>query len=353
MSEKNANQLDEKEQAIETTRLKIEKQYGKGSIMKLGERPGGVKIPVIPTGSLLLDEAIGVGGYPQGRVIEIYGHESSGKTTLALHSIAEAQKKGGVSAFIDAEHALDPSYAAKLGVNIDELWVSQPDSGEQALEITEQLIRSGGIDLIVVDSVAALTPQAEIRGEMGDSHMGLQARLMSQALRKLTGIVSKSSCALIFINQTRMKIGVVYGNPETTTGGNALKFYASIRIEVKRIESITRSGSDEVLGNRVRVRVVKNKMAPPFKKTELEILFGQGISAEASLLDAAIRFDLIGKSGSWYSYGNERIGQGRENVKNFLKENPKIFESLENKLRELIFPNVKNVLESSEQEKPR
>ncbi len=344
MSEQKNNGLGERKEAIETTRLKIEKQYGKGSIMKLGERPGGSTIPVIPSGSLLLDEAIGVGGYPLGRVIEIYGHESSGKTTLALHSIAESQKKGGVAAFIDAEHALDPGYASKLGVNIDELWVSQPDSGEQALEITESLIRSGAIDLIVVDSVAALTPQAEIRGEMGDAHMGLQARLMSQALRKLTAIVSKSNCALIFINQTRMKIGVMFGNPETTTGGNALKFYASIRIEVKRIESITQSGSDEMLGNRVRVRIVKNKIAPPFKKTELEILFGQGISAEASILDAGIRFDLIQKSGSWYSYGSERIGQGRENVKKFLKENDTVREELEKKLRSLIFPHSKDAI---------
>lgn len=348
MSEEKDNALKEREQAIETARLKIEKQYGKGSIMKLGERPGSTKISVIPSGSLLLDEAIGVGGYPLGRVIEIYGHESSGKTTLALHSIAESQKKGGVAAFIDAEHALDPSYAAKLGVNIDELWVSQPDSGEQALEITESLIRSGAIDLIIVDSVAALTPQAEIRGEMGDAHMGLQARLMSQALRKLTAIVSKSSCVLVFINQTRMKIGVMFGNPETTTGGNALKFYASIRIEVKRIESITHSGSEEVLGNRVRVRVVKNKIAPPFKKTELEILFGKGISAEASILDAGIRFDLIAKSGSWYSYGSERIGQGRENVKNFLLQNPTIRDELEKKLRKLIFPDAQSAIGEKE-----
>ncbi|MFW6338126.1 MAG: recombinase RecA, partial [Alkalispirochaetaceae bacterium] len=292
----------EKNRAIEAARLQIEKQFGKGSIMKMGEGRDTSGIQTIPSGSILLDEALGLGGYPRGRIIEIYGPESSGKTTLALHAIAEAQKKGGVAAFIDAEHALDPTYARNLGVNVDELWVSQPDNGEQALEIAESLVRSKAVDVIVVDSVAALTPQAEIEGDMGDSHVGLQARLMSQALRKLTGIISKSSTSLVFINQIRMKIGVMFGNPETTTGGNALKFYCSVRLEVRRIETLTR-GSDEAIGNRVRVKVVKNKVAPPFKKVELEIIFGKGISASASLLDAAVRYDLISKSGSWYSYG--------------------------------------------------
>ncbi|MFP4407450.1 MAG: recombinase RecA, partial [Spirochaetaceae bacterium] len=315
----------EKNRAIEAARLQIEKQFGKGSIMKMGEGRDTSGIQTIPSGSILLDEALGLGGYPRGRIIEIYGPESSGKTTLALHAIAEAQKKGGVAAFIDAEHALDPTYARNLGVNVDELWVSQPDNGEQALEIAESLVRSKAVDVIVVDSVAALTPQAEIEGDMGDSHVGLQARLMSQALRKLTGIISKSSTSLVFINQIRMKIGVMFGNPETTTGGNALKFYCSVRLEVRRIETLTR-GSDEAIGNRVRVKVVKNKVAPPFKKVELEIIFGKGISASASLLDEAVRYDLISKSGSWYSYGEERIGQGRDNAKEFLEQNPEVYQ---------------------------
>lgn len=328
---------NEKEKAIEAARLQIEKQFGKGSIMKLGEGLDTRNITTVPSGSILLDEALGIGGYPRGRIIEVYGPESSGKTTLALHAIAEAQKAGGTAAFIDAEHALDPTYARNLGVDTDNLWVSQPDNGEQALEITEALVRSKSVDIIVVDSVAALTPQAEIEGDMGDSHVGLQARLMSQALRKLTGIISKTSTVLVFINQIRMKIGVMFGNPETTTGGNALKFYCSVRLEVRRIETISKS-ADEAIGNRVRVKVVKNKVAPPFRKVELEIIFGKGISATASLLDAALKYDLVQKSGSWYSYGEERIGQGRENVKQFLEDNPDVQEQLETRLREIIFP---------------
>ena len=329
----------EKDKALEAARLQIEKQFGKGSLMKLGTGTD-LNIASIPSGSILLDEALGVGGYPKGRIIEIYGPESSGKTTLALHAIAEAQKKGGIAAFVDAEHALDPTYAKALGVNTDELWVSQPDTGEQALEIAESLVRSGAVDIIVIDSVAALTPQAEIEGDMGDSHMGLQARLMSQALRKLTGTISKSGCCLVFINQIRMKIGVMFGNPETTTGGNALKFYSSVRLEVRRIETLTQ-GSDNAIGNRVRVKVVKNKVAPPFKKVELEIMFGQGISLTGSLLDAALKYELIDKSGSWYSYGEERIGQGRENAKLFLESNPDTFSELDKKLRELMFGDKK------------
>jgi recombination protein RecA len=329
--------LDEKNKALEAARLQLEKQFGKGSLMKLGGDGRDTSIRVIPSGSVLLDSALGVGGYPRGRVIEIYGPESSGKTTLALHAIAEAQKQGGIAAFVDAEHALDPVYARNLGVNTDELWVSQPDTGEQALEIAESLVRSGAVDVIVVDSVAALTPQAEIEGEMGDSHMGLQARLMSQALRKLTGTISKSGTSLIFINQIRMKIGVMFGNPETTTGGRALKFYSSVRLEVRRIETISK-GSDDAIGNRVRVKVVKNKVAPPFKKVELEIIFGKGVSATASLLDAALKFELISKSGSWYSYGEERIGQGRENAKEFLDNNPDIAKAVDDKVRRLLFP---------------
>ena len=327
---------DDKQKALEAAKLQIEKQFGKGSLMKLGARAASLDIEVIPSGSILLDAALGVGGYPKGRVIEIYGPESSGKTTLALHAIAESQKKKGIAAFIDAEHALDPSYAKKLGVNIDELWVSQPDTGEQALEIAESLIRSGAVDIIVVDSVAALTPQAEIEGDMGDSHMGLQARLMSQALRKLTATLSKSGTCLIFINQIRMKIGVMFGNPETTTGGKALKFYASIRLEVRKIETIAK-GTDDATGNRVRVKVVKNKVAPPFRKAELEMMFGSGISWSGSLLDAALRFSIIDKSGSWYSYGDERIGQGRENAKLFLETNADMAADIEQKVRQLLF----------------
>ncbi|WP_319417459.1 recombinase RecA [Marispirochaeta aestuarii] len=328
---------EEKQKALEAARLQIEKQFGKGSLMQLGKERQDLHIESIPSGSILLDAALGVGGYPKGRVIEIYGPESSGKTTLALHAIAEAQKKGGIAAFIDAEHALDPGYARNLGVNIDELWVSQPDTGEQALEIAESLVRSGAVDIIVVDSVAALTPQAEIEGDMGDSHMGLQARLMSQALRKLTATIAKSHSCLIFINQIRMKIGVMFGNPETTTGGKALKFYSSVRVEVRKIETIAK-GTDDAIGNRVRVKVVKNKVAPPFRKVELEIMFGKGISSSGSLLDAALKFELIEKSGSWYSFGEERIGQGRENAKLFLESNPDIAEEIEKKLRILLFP---------------
>ncbi len=345
----NTTQESEKAKAIEAARLQIEKQFGKGSIMKLGDDRDTSSIGTIHSGSILLDEALGIGGYPRGRIIEVYGPESSGKTTLALHAIAEAQKAGGIAAFIDAEHALDPSYARGLGVNTDDLWVSQPDNGEQALEITEALVRSKSVDIIVVDSVAALTPQAEIEGDMGDSHMGLQARLMSQALRKLTGIISKTSTVLIFINQIRMKIGVMFGNPETTTGGNALKFYCSMRLEVRRIETISK-GSDEAIGNRVRVKVVKNKVAPPFRKVELEIIFGKGISATASLLDAALKFDMVQKSGSWYSYGEERIGQGRENAKQFLEENDDIRTQLEVRLREAIFPAKKEADKPSSEE---
>jgi recombination protein RecA len=322
---------------LEAAKLQIEKQFGKGSLMKLGEGTGLEGIKTIPSGSILLDAALGVGGYPKGRIVEIFGPESSGKTTLALHAIAEAQKNKGIAAFIDAEHALDPVYARNLGVNIEELWVSQPDTGEQALEITESLIRSGAVDVIVVDSVAALTPQNEIEGDMGDAHMGLQARLMSQALRKLTGTISKSGTCLIFINQIRMKIGVMFGNPETTTGGKALKFYSSVRLEVRRVETISK-GADEAVGNKVRVKVVKNKVAPPFKKAELDIIFGQGISASASLLDAAIKENLIQKSGSWYSYGEERIGQGRDNARLFLESNPDIAKKLDDQLRSVFFP---------------
>ena len=328
---------EEKVRAIEAAQLQIEKQFGKGSLMKLGARPENLEMEVVPTGSILLDAALGVGGYPKGRIVEIYGPESSGKTTLALHAIAEAQMQGGIAAFIDAEHALDPIYAKNLGVNIDELWVSQPDNGEQALEIAESLIRSGAVDVIVIDSVAALTPAAEIEGGMGDSHMGLQARLMSQALRKLNGIISKSNAILIFINQIRMKIGVMFGNPETTTGGNALKFYASIRLEVRKIETIAK-GTDDATGNLVRVKVLKNKVAPPYRKVEMEIEFGKGISAMGSLLDAAIKYNLVEKSGSWYSRGEERIGQGRENAKQFLIQNQDIAGEVENELRAILFP---------------
>lgn len=320
----------EKKKALEAAMSQIEKQFGKGSVMKLGEFKA-MEIEAIPTGALSLDIALGIGGVPRGRIIEVFGPESSGKTTLALHIVAEAQKMGGEAAFIDAEHALDPVYAKKLGVDIDNLIVSQPDTGEQALEITESLVRSGALDVIVVDSVAALVPKAEIDGDMGDSHMGLQARLMSQALRKLAGAINKSKTVLIFINQLREKIGVMFGNPETTTGGRALKFYASVRMDIRKVENIKQDG--EVKGNRVRVKVIKNKVAPPFREAEFDIVYGQGISKEGNILDMAVNLDIVEKAGSWFSYNGERIGQGRENVKKYLKENPKILEEIEGKVR--------------------
>ncbi|MCL2179932.1 MAG: recombinase RecA [Treponema sp.] len=329
---------EEKAKALEAARLQIEKQFGAGSLIKLGTHNAASGIETVPSGSILLDEALGIGGYPRGRIIEIFGPESSGKTTLALHAIAEAQKLGGNAAFVDAEHALDPVYAKNLGVNIDELWVSQPDNGEQAMEITESLVRSGAVDVIVVDSVAALTPQSEIEGEMGDAQMGAQARLMSQALRKLTATIGKSRTILVFINQIRMKIGVFFGNPETTTGGNALKFYSSVRLEVRKTETIEVSKDADAIGNRVRVKVVKNKVAPPFRKTEIELMFGKGISATASLLDCAVKYELIKKSGAWYSYNDEKIGQGKENTKDYLEQNPAFMKELETKLRAQIFP---------------
>ncbi len=320
----------EKKKALEAAMSQIEKQFGKGSVMKLGEFKA-MEIEAIPTGALSLDMALGIGGVPRGRIIEVFGPESSGKTTLALHVVAEAQKMGGEAAFIDAEHALDPVYAKKLGVDIDNLIVSQPDTGEQALEITESLIRSGALDVIVVDSVAALVPKAEIDGDMGDSHMGLQARLMSQALRKLAGAINKTKTVLIFINQLREKIGVMFGNPETTTGGRALKFYASVRLDIRKIENIKQDG--EVKGNRVRVKVIKNKVAPPFREAEFDIVYGEGISKAGNILDMAVNMDIIEKSGSWFSYNGDRIGQGRENVKKFLKENPNILDDVEKKVR--------------------
>ena len=333
--------MQEKLQALEAVRLQIDKQFGQGSLMKLGTHANAEGIEVIPSGSILLDEALGIGGYPKGRIIEMYGPESSGKTTLALHAIAEAQKQGGIAAFIDAEHALDPQYAKSLGVNINDLYVSQPDTGEQALEICENLVRSGAIDIIVVDSVAALTPQAEIEGEMGDSHMGLQARLMSQALRKLTAIIGKSNCIVVFINQIRMKIGVMFGNPETTTGGNALKFYASVRLEIRRVESIDSKTSEDAVGNRVRVKVVKNKVAPPFRKVELDIYFGKGISSAASLLDSAVKHGIIDKRGAWFTCGEEKVGQGKENAVAFIEQNPDFAAKVEKQIREIVFPNQK------------
>ena len=333
--------MQEKLQALEAVRLQIDKQFGQGSLMKLGTHANAEGIEVIPSGSILLDEALGIGGYPKGRIIEMYGPESSGKTTLALHAIAEAQKQGGIAAFIDAEHALDPQYAKSLGVNIDDLYVSQPDTGEQALEICENLVRSGAIDIIVVDSVAALTPQAEIEGEMGDSHMGLQARLMSQALRKLTAIIGKSNCIVVFINQIRMKIGVMFGNPETTTGGNALKFYASVRLEIRRVESIDSKTSEDAVGNRVRVKVVKNKVAPTFRKVELDIYFGKGISSAASLLDSAVKHGIIDKRGAWFTCGEEKVGQGKENAVAFIEQNPDFAAKVEKQIREIVFPNQK------------
>lgn len=334
MSEQDTKEIkNQKLKALQLTMDKIEKTYGKGAIMKLGDAPVE-HVEAISSGSISLDMALGVGGYSQGRVVEIYGPESSGKTTLSIHAIAEVQKKGGIAAFIDAEHAFDASYAARLGVDTENLLVSQPDNGEQALEITENLIRSGAIDLIVIDSVAALTPRAEIEGEMGDSKMGLQARLMSQALRKLTGTINKTGCCCIFINQLREKIGVMFGNPETTTGGNALKFYASVRLDIRRVNQI-KSGED-IIGNRVRVKVVKNKVAPPFKKAEFDIMYGNGISKSGEILDMGVDFNLIKKSGSWFSYGDTKLGQGRDAVKALIEDNPELMEELESKLRDLL-----------------
>ena len=323
---------EDKLKALDAAISQIEKQYGKGSIMKLGDNSAHMNVETIPTGSLSLDIALGLGGLPKGRIIEIYGPESSGKTTVALHAVAEVQKRGGIAGFIDAEHALDPSYAKNIGVNIDELYISQPDCGEQALEITETMVRSGAVDIVIVDSVAALVPKAEIDGDMGDSHVGLQARLMSQALRKLTAVISKSNCIVIFINQLREKVGVMFGNPETTTGGRALKFYSSVRMDVRRIESLKQAG--EVVGNRTRVKIVKNKVAPPFKEAEFDIMFGKGISKEGDILDLAADCGIIVKSGAWYAYNGDKIGQGRENAKTYLRENPLVCEEVEAKVRE-------------------
>jgi recombination protein RecA len=331
---------DNRKKALGAALGQIEKQFGKGAVMRLGDAGAARDIASVSTGSLGLDIALGIGGLPRGRVIEIYGPESSGKTTLTLHAIAEMQKQGGTAAFVDAEHALDPVYAEKLGVNIDDLLVSQPDTGEQALEITDMLVRSGAVDIVVVDSVAALTPKAEIEGEMGDSHMGLQARLMSQALRKLTANIKRSNTLVIFINQIRMKIGVMFGNPETTTGGNALKFYASVRLDIRRIGAIKKG--DEILGNETRVKVVKNKVAPPFKQVEFDILYGEGISREGEVIDMGVQANIIEKSGAWYSYDGNRIGQGKDNLRNFLKENPAMAAEIEAKVRELLLPkNIK------------
>lgn len=337
----------DKNKALETALSQIEKAYGKGSIWKLGQRPA-IEIEAISTGSIGLDLALGIGGLPKGRIIEIFGPESSGKTTLTLQVIAEAQKKGGACAFIDAEHALDPIYAKKIGVNIDELVLSQPDTGEQALEIADTLVRSGAIDVLIIDSVAALVPKAEIEGEMGDSHMGLQARLMSQALRKLTGSISKTNCMIIFINQIRMKIGVMFGSPETTTGGNALKFYASVRLDIRRTGSI--KDKEEVTGSQTKVKVVKNKVSPPFKMAEFDIMYGEGISKVGELIDLGVKADIVEKSGSWYSYNNERIGQGRENAKIFLRKNPNIANEVEDKLRKLAAEQISGFIEVINQE---
>lgn len=339
--------MSDRRAALDMALRQIEKQFGKGSIMKLGESTH-MQVEIVPSGSLALDIALGTGGLPKGRIIEVYGPESSGKTTVALHAVAEVQKVGGQAAFIDAEHALDPAYASKLGVNIDELLLSQPDTGEQALEIAEALVRSGAVDIIVIDSVAALVPKAEIEGDMGDSHVGLQARLMSQALRKLSGAISKSKTIAIFINQLREKVGVMFGNPETTPGGRALKFYSTVRLDVRRIESI-KMGND-VVGNRTRVKVVKNKVAPPFKQAEIDIMYGEGISKEGSLIDIGTELDIVDKSGAWYSFTGERLGQGRENAKQFLKEHPEIADVIERKIREASNLST-NVPEASESEK--
>lgn len=335
---------DDKIRALESALAQIEKQYGKGSIMKLGDTNANMNIETVPTGSISLDIALGLGGVPKGRILEIYGPESSGKTTVALHMVAEVQKRGGIAGFIDAEHALDPVYAKNIGVDIDNLYISQPDNGEQALEITETMVRSGAVDIVIVDSVAALVPKAEIDGEMGDSHVGLQARLMSQALRKLTAVISKSNCIVVFINQLREKVGVMFGNPETTTGGRALKFYASIRLDVRRIESLKQGG--DIVGNRTRIKVVKNKIAPPFKEAEFDIMFGKGISKEGDVLDLAADNGIVNKSGAWFAYNDSKIGQGRENAKQFLTDNPEIFAEIETKVRSKFTLNpVKNYTE--------
>lgn len=326
---------EDKLKALDAAIAQIEKQYGKGSVMKLGDNSANMNVETVPTGSLSLDIALGLGGLPKGRIVEVYGPESSGKTTVALHCVAEVQKRGGIAGFIDAEHALDPVYARNIGVDIDNLYISQPDCGEQALEITETMVRSGAVDIVVVDSVAALVPKAEIDGDMGDSHVGLQARLMSQALRKLTAVISKSNCIVIFINQLREKVGVMFGNPETTTGGRALKFYSSVRLDVRRTESLKQAG--EIVGNHVRVKVVKNKIAPPFREAEFDIMFGQGISREGDVLDLAVNAGIVNKSGAWYAYEGDKIGQGRENAKTYIHENPAFFEMLEAKVRDFYF----------------
>ena len=326
---------EDKLKALDAAIAQIEKQYGKGSVMKLGDNSANMNVETVPTGSLSLDIALGLGGLPKGRIIEVYGPESSGKTTVALHCVAEVQKRGGIAGFIDAEHALDPVYARNIGVDIDNLYISQPDCGEQALEITETMVRSGAVDIVVVDSVAALVPKAEIDGDMGDSHVGLQARLMSQALRKLTAVISKSNCIVIFINQLREKVGVMFGNPETTTGGRALKFYSSVRLDVRRTESLKQGG--EIVGNHVRVKVVKNKIAPPFREAEFDIMFGQGISREGEVLDLAVNAGIVNKSGAWYAYEGDKIGQGRENAKTYIHENPAFFDMLEAKVRDFYF----------------
>ena len=337
---------DSKKKALEAAIAKLEKDFGKGTVMKLGDSAANVNVETVPTGCLSLDLALGLGGVPKGRIIEIYGPESSGKTTVALHMIAEVQKRGGIAGFVDAEHALDPVYAKNIGVDIDELYISQPDSGDQALEITETMVRSGAIDIIVVDSVAALVPRQEIEGDMGDSHVGLQARLMSQALRKLTPVISKSNCIVIFINQLREKVGVMFGNPETTTGGRALKFYASVRMDVRRIETLKQGG--EMVGNRTRIKIVKNKIAPPFKEAEFDIMFGKGISKEGDILDLATSINAVNKSGAWYAYNGDKIGQGRENAKTYLREHPEIMEELEKKVRDHYKPKEEEEEEQME-----
>ena len=332
---------EDKLKALDAAIAQIEKQYGKGSVMKLGDNSANMNVETVPTGSLSLDIALGLGGLPKGRIIEVYGPESSGKTTVALHCVAEVQKRGGIAGFIDAEHALDPVYARNIGVDIDNLYISQPDCGEQALEITETMVRSGAVDIVVVDSVAALVPKAEIDGDMGDSHVGLQARLMSQALRKLTAVISKSNCIVIFINQLREKVGVMFGNPETTTGGRALKFYSSVRLDVRRTESLKQAG--EIVGNHVRVKVVKNKIAPPFREAEFDIMFGQVISREGDVLDLAVNAGIVNKSGAWYAYEGDKIGQGRENAKTYIHENPAFFDMLEAKVRDFYFTQPEDV----------